>query len=129
MKIGGYGSGILNNVLKLFTVEGIWSFITTWSGQMYYLIFSTFGLVLFGYYFSFNYIIKYYKDIKTDKNIITIAFVVLSLFFLSLLSAVFMLNQSRVDHILYGRYNEGVLLPVLLIGIICIKKGILAKDQ
>lgn len=119
---GGYSAGYIKRLVEVFSLEGMGSLIITWAGQMYYLIISTFGLVLFGYYYGIRYIIKHFREYKENKLVIFYLFIILSLFFLSLLSAWFMMGHTRVDHLLYGRYNEGVLLPVFIMGLICIEK-------
>ena len=46
------------------------------------------------------------------------AFLVLSLCFTIGISALFMINGTRQDTILYGRYSEGVIAPLVLLGVV-----------
>ncbi|MHB8670660.1 MAG: hypothetical protein ACYDAD_08910 [Acidimicrobiales bacterium] len=36
-----------------------------------------------------------------------------------LLSSLFLTNATRLDHFIYGRYDEGVLAPLLVLGLVC----------
>lgn len=130
---GGYGSGILRSFKSIVSFLGLTNVFITGVSQMYYLILSTFGFALLGLFFGITIIIKdrYFlnkKIISDRKNNIVVLFTVLSFLSELLLSAFFASNASGADHIIYGRYNEGVLMPILIMGAILFIDELKAKN-
>lgn len=93
-------------------------------GKLYYFLMSSYGVFSIGFYFSFKTIIDQRKKILSEKNnsLIYLIFTLLSFFFI-----MFITTRSenpnalgRADLIIYGRYLEGVFLPILIFGFICL---------
>jgi hypothetical protein len=97
-------------------------FILTITGQVLYLSLSTFGLFLIGIVVAIRSFIREIsnKDPKKHGRALIIGFAAINFLFSFLLSTWFMSIPSRADHVIYGRYNESYLLPILLIGFLCI---------
>jgi hypothetical protein len=88
------------------------------AGQGFYLIVSTYGLFVVSLIVAFIYFKKVF--INGDKSLIAqiSAFIGLSMVATWMLSSLKMYNGSRADHFIYGRYNEGVLSPFILLSLI-----------
>ncbi|MBL4796435.1 MAG: hypothetical protein JKY50_03380 [Oleispira sp.] len=111
--------------LKLIAVfsslQTVHQWIVVLVGQSLYLILSTLGFVLFPLFDSYYYIKR--KSIRAvineeDLRYLGYAYIGLSLLGTLLLSSLFMTDGIRVDHQIYGRYNEGVLLPILALSLL-----------
>jgi len=115
----------VRNVSSLLTLNGGIAFLKVLAGHLFYLGAASLLIVYYGIY-------RLWKEIKSasetflgdrrydlEQPHIFFYVFVLTAFILSLLvSAVFLKNPSRIDHIVYGRYVEMVIGPVLLIGFI-----------
>ena len=127
-------SGTINNndfagqivkVRNLFTSDGLKNFINIFISQFFYLGASSFLLCYVGLYemvicFRQN-IIGYDKGVVLNKiinneKIHLFFFLFLSLFSTLIISAIFMINPNRIDHVIYGRYVEMILGPIILVG-------------
>lgn len=107
---------LLKQIIGLFTAKGFLSFIGTLISQLSYLVISTFGFFAIGIYYT----VKMYKSNKQLS-----LFLLLSFGFTAVLSAVFMYHHENPAHILYGRYNEYTVLPILAVGFSgFLKKGV-----
>ena len=107
---------------RFFTAEGFTSFLKVFSGQIFYLGAASFLI----YYLGAGKILKDAvgtlssslslspKANVPDTTSYTLLFIALSAVFTALISAVFLINPVRLDHIIYGRYNEVVAGPILL---------------
>lgn len=97
-------------ILDLFSIHGITSFFTEFITQFSYLLMATLGIVLIGFYTLFT------KKENRAENL----FVALSFIAVMILSAIFLKHVERADHVIYGRYNEGALIPVFAAGILAL---------
>lgn len=95
-------------IIDTVSLSGIVSFLSSLITQFGYLILSTFGLILFGFFALF----------RKGRNREGRVFIGLSFLSVMVLSAIFMKHIERADHILYGRYNEGALVPLLICGLV-----------
>jgi len=105
--------------------SGFWlQFIAKFAGQISYLLVSSFGLVCFGFINSINKSYRLIQGVdesngcKRDPvNQSTYAYLILSLLGVLAMGVIlFSGNESRIDHWIYGRYSEMVVLPLLAIG-------------
>lgn len=103
-------SHLSSMIMDTVSFQGIWSFLSSFITQFGYLILSTFGLVILGFYALFR------KGRNREGRI----FIGLSFLSVMVLSAIFMKHIERADHVLYGRYNEGALVPLLICGLVFI---------
>jgi len=103
---------------ELFTIKGITSFLGIMSGQLFYFIIGTCGMIFISVkviYFSF----KQSHKLKLDDTQIVYLFIILNFIGLIILSSLHMSRHpDRLDHYMYGRYVEAILAPILLIGIL-----------
>jgi len=96
------------------------------AGHVSYLVVSSFGLILFGLINSMDKAYRFIQKIKRQHekshNLAEDAiFVFLVLSFLGVLAVsviFFSGSESRVDHWIYGRYVELVILPLLALGVL-----------
>ncbi len=99
-------------------------------GHISYLIVSSFGLILFGFIGTINksfqlfYKSKWYIDSGSNPAKQSIpSFLALSLMGVLAMSVIFASgSESRVDHWIYGRYIEMVVLPLLALGYLSLWK-------
>jgi hypothetical protein len=124
MVIGWGGEGefhISNMLMKLTSVGGLKNFILELTGQLLYLILSTYGLFFIGALFVIIYIWKKFSadpreainDYKFNM-LLLLATTSLGIFFAS---NFIMMDKTRGDHFIYGRYNEGFLAPYLSVAL------------
>ncbi len=102
------GVHLREQLVRLFSLNGLWNSFSTLLSQSYYLMLSTFGVAALGVWQGITVLKK--------KNNPAVWFILVTLLFSMLLSAVFMNHHEKPDHILYGRYNEFVLGGILLLG-------------
>jgi len=113
--VGNDFSSQLEKVKLLFTFSGIKSLIKALSGQIFYLGAATFLLFYIGTYKLLAETIKWIKSIIKKKleppseshhYDEVYFFLLLSTIFTIIISAIFMIKPVRIDHLVYGRYNE-----------------------
>ncbi len=102
------GAHLREQLMGLFSFNGLWNTFSTLLSQSYYLMLSTFGVAALGIWQGMTVLKK--------KNSPVVWFILIAFLFSALLSAVFMNHHEKPDHILYGRYNEFVLGGILLLG-------------
>lgn len=110
-------AGQIGKIKLLFSATGLKAFIKSMVGKVWYLASSTLLLV-------FWFVIVCIKNIRLKSLIFSKDFnrLQLLLFFCALsllttlgISSLFMINPTRIDMIIYGRYNEFLLGPILSI--------------
>lgn len=116
-----------SKIRTFFTMSGFKYFISSFISKLFYLGTSTF---LIFYYAMYKMIICLYKNlhklIKREK-IYTEEYIylyILGVMFITMsMTAVHFLTASRYDVVVYGRYNDSVVLPVIMIGLYEIYKN------
>jgi hypothetical protein len=92
------------------------------SGQIFYLLLSTYGLFLMGLifivFYSINSIRQSSKNIMYDNTFHLLIFIVITSGGIFIASTLKMLDGVRGDHFIYGRYNEGFLALYILLALI-----------
>jgi len=114
---------------KFTNIDMLLKWLHVFAGQSTYLIFTTFGFIVLPLIDWIN-IKKPYKLIlwQGNRNDIIKIYLLLSVIGTLLLSSIIMGEEStRIDHAMYGRYNEGVLLPMLAISFLMYSYMRLAK--
>lgn len=114
-------SGQVNNILSLISFEGVKTILKSFLGKMYYLGATTFLLFYWFLWFFTKKMKELYTAIR-EKNIIcgmqfVNIFILLSVLSVFAISSVYMVTQSRIDMLIYGRYNEMVIGPIIIIGL------------
>lgn len=121
-------SGQVGKVGYLLSVEGIKAFIVNCFGRVVYLGNSTFLLFYVGVIVLCKDLLIIVKAfVKKKKIIITNNFEIK--FFILLcaiaaiaISAIFMIKPTRFEHIIYGRYSEYIIIPILVYALLSWKK-------
>lgn len=116
-------SGQICKLNQLFTLNGLASILKEFIGQLFYLGVSSYLLFYFGLYELINKIIisirnKSIRVINGDSNFYVYLFLFIAIFLSITISVIFMINPISLDEIVYGRYTEMILEPVLLIGFV-----------
>ncbi len=117
-------SGQVKKIEKIFSIEGLVDFFYEVCGQAFYLIVSTCFLV-FGFLFEGGKrIVQILKSLMKKKKIVCGKYGVVVIFVFIAFVATFLISTistagltNRGDTLLYGRYNEFLIGPVLLIGL------------
>ena len=108
---------ILEDAARIFTAAGMARFFGVMSGQGLYLIIASLGLVFVGGAWCVRRIL----DRAGEPGERTLAvFSLFSLLGVYAFSVFFMKEGIRADHIMYGRYSESVIGPLLLLGALCL---------
>lgn len=107
-------SGQISKVRDILTSwTGMKAFILSLTGKVYYILVA--GFMIVGMFFAgFAQLLKK----KECKNILFYVYVILCLLGALGISSIFMLNGNRQDTLIYGRYTEYVIGPILLVGIL-----------
>jgi hypothetical protein len=116
---GGGAFEASNRLATLVTGPGFWSLILEVLGQFWYLEVASVGLVLVGLVAIGRLLIQPVDSglRRTSAAWNALLFTAISTVLAFGVSCAFMSEPRRVDHFIYGRYNEGVLAPVLATGI------------
>ena len=104
---------ILEDAAKIFTWTGFLRFVGVVSGQALYLVAGSLGLVALGMVWCARNLLS--REAPADIKALS-AYSLLSLLAVYAFSVFFMKEGVRADHIMYGRYSESVILPLLLFG-------------
>lgn len=118
-------SGQIKKIRDLFTFNGFINFIRIYASQLFYIGTASFLMVFLAMYEIAIKLTSSFKDLYytrklniIDKNekIFLYMFLIIAFCFTTFISALFMTEPSRIDHIVYGRYNEMLIGPIILIG-------------
>ena len=93
--------------------------LLTLSGQTAYLVVATFGVIILA-------VIALSREATSDGSFATrafSAFALATLVFNVVMSSFFLLSGTRIDHAIYGRYNEVILPLFLAIGLTAIDRS------
>ncbi|SUP84652.1 hypothetical protein [Yersinia pseudotuberculosis] len=121
-----YG-GIANTISALTSLKVLVGSFVIFIGTLSYLTISSFGIFFIGIYFSIKKIFNSLLSGDVDNKIsLILFFYILSVFFVigmgSVMFASTTLNGAmRIDHWIYGRYVEPIILLFLAIGFIIFK--------
>ena len=106
-------------ITKSLTAHGAASLVWEVAGQFFYLSVATVGLVPLGLFFGLRALHAAARHQRPDRSAATMARAFAAVAFLGVwaLSSLFMNLGERTDKLIYGRYNEGVIAPLLVIGL------------
>lgn len=124
-------SGQVGKIQTLLSLDGIRTFLMGVLGKFFYLGVTTFGLFYYGCFYLgdivFSGIRSYKKGQQIDKYILIALFFLLTVLGAVGISTIQLLDNTRIDTLIYGRYTE-YLIPVIceigLVGIVCKKRKI-----
>lgn len=122
--------GQISKMSLLLSWDGIKRLVMGFVGRLMYLGSASFLMI---YVFLGQYIYKIYKFLVKKESLCNIKHSIF-LFYISitligemLLSSYSMMTFSRIDHIIYGRYNEFVLGAVILYVLCTVRKSNIPK--
>lgn len=111
-EVGSDYSGQIDKLLYLFSLKGVVTFFRIVVGQLYYIGVSSGFLG----YLGIIYLVKRIKELKTDGAFCIYVFIALAILSTMMIGSVFLISAWRIDHVIYGRYNEMVLGFLILLG-------------
>jgi hypothetical protein len=99
-------------------------------GRIHYLVVSSFFLLVWGVYYCciniskaiINKVKLQEKNVQDTMKALLSVFLLLSLVSTMLIASISLVNGSRVDHLFYGRYNEMLIGPFILLGFIALNQ-------
>ncbi|MBP3477836.1 MAG: glycosyltransferase family 39 protein [Lachnospiraceae bacterium] len=100
-------TGQVGKIKTFFSVDGIYNFLHSVLGKLFYLGMATWGTL----YFAITYCIRHCR--KTIMQ-----FILLSATAQFLVSALYMSSPGRIDTVVYGRYNDYLMPLLIVIGIL-----------
>jgi hypothetical protein len=104
---------IIESIKGLSTISTLKAAAISASGQFIYLMAATGGLWLIGFLWSVRGVVK--RDAELNRLYTTFALLAVVLTYA--VAVWFLMNGDRADHRIYGRYNEGVLILLLIPGL------------
>ncbi|MCJ7836926.1 DUF4214 domain-containing protein [Cuneatibacter sp. NSJ-177] len=113
-------TGQVSKLSYMFSMEGIFSLVVNFLGRFFYLGCSTFFLFYWGMICLVKDVADGIKQIIKKENCrytVSRIFLLLSVLAAVGISAISTIEPARIDTLLYGRYSEYVIAPVLLYGI------------
>jgi len=113
-------SSQLSKIQYLFTIDGILSLFKGILGKIFYLGSATFLLFYVGMYKMISAIRK--KEQCIEMKIFYIFLILCCLFAVGISTLFMIYSTDNVQRLMYGRYNEYIIQPILLLGLICIWK-------
>lgn len=127
----------MGKINQLFTIEGLIQAFKILLGQFFYLGAASYLLC----YFGLSELIKQIKlaisgfmvnnDTDLDNKFFLYVFLLIALLLSLAISVIFMINPTRIDQVVYGRYILMAIGPVILIGLIKLtdKESIPTRDM
>lgn len=120
-------SGMGSRIGSIFGIEGIKKMFISIIGKMYYIASSSYLLVFVGMIFGGTIIYRAIGEGLNKKKILSFVWVILS--FLSSLgiASIALIDNARMDCMIYGRYSESAAGALILLGIVAIYKRKISK--
>lgn len=120
--IGGVTSsndylGQVDKLTYIFSKEGLINFIFLFIGKIFYIGIATFGVAYEGIIYILQTIRKKLKRGEKNCYIFYYILIILNLIFACLLTTFFLIRAKRIDVVVYSRYADWALIPVICAGI------------
>ena len=115
-------SSVFSSIFSLFTLDGLRSLLMNFLGRIFYLGCSTFLLFYWACFVVLRDLWRAIKQKSFSAFHATEFFVFLVMLGEIGISCLFVITPTRMDHVLYGRYHEQVLLPLVLFGLFRLKQ-------
>lgn len=120
IEINGYG-GQIWKIKDIFTAEGFRNFLVEILGKTYYLVVSTYGLLIFAVMSMIKGIrAVFVRNTLRKKEACRVyfkLFLFMSLIGEILISSVFLHMSDRADMLFYGRYDEFIAPVIIAVGL------------
>lgn len=111
-----------SKIRQIMTISGMISLLKASLGQIFYIGASSYLIAFAGVYSVIYKIIDSVfvrNDAKhVNSNLYVYVFILLAILVSFPINVIANINPTRIDHIVYGRYIESVIGPILLIGIL-----------
>ena len=112
-------SGQIDKLQKLLTISGIKDFLIGFLGKIYYACSSSYLLVPISVTYFLKILYINIKKKKINDHSIMIGYLILNFIIMMAIDTIFMIDyRGRFDLLLYGRYFEFTLGPLLVLGLI-----------
>ena len=120
-------SGQVGKLKQALTINGLLKICKGFIGQIFYLGAASYLVFYFGLFELIQKtgkktiaLVKRKTSFESGRNdlFFVYAFLFIALLLTMAISVVFMMNPILIDQIIYGRYNEMILGPILLIGFV-----------
>lgn len=119
--------GQLNKIIDLTkNFKGIFKVIRGFFSRYFYLIISTGSVIFYGFLQIIRKMLKLHWKIS---NIYVEIYLVLCLFVTVLISSIYFYKAERLDTVLYGRYSEFTIAPIMILGFVLLKNMIFNKKH
>ncbi len=119
-------TSVMGNVGAIFSVNGLQKLFVHIVGKFYYLFAASLLIIFYSVITLYHYICKgvqaIYKKRESDDLFWISLFLGMTLLFAIGIASVFLLDYSRQDMIVYGRYSEYVIGPLLMLGLYLLLK-------
>lgn len=118
-----------SKISQIFTVDGLIKLVKISMGHIFYLGAASYLISYFGLYELFRKVgksivvtIRNKKiDIIDDDPVFPLyIFLLIAVLFSLAINIIFMINPTRIDHIVYGRYIDMIMGPIILLGFIAV---------
>jgi hypothetical protein len=103
-------------ISKSLSAHGLVSLLWEAGGQMFYLSVATIGLLPLGLFLGLRSLSVVFRGGRSAKDLMA-GFAALSFLGVWALSSLFMNLGDRTDKLVYGRYNEGAIVPLLILAL------------
>lgn len=110
-------STAFGSIFRLFSIQGLSALFFNFLGRIFYLGSSTFLIFYWAIFLIVQDLWKAFKRRYLHSFQIIEIFLLLAMLGEIGISCLFMIEPTRMDHVLYGRYHEQVLGPLLLFGL------------
>lgn len=120
-------AGQLGKVKTIFTINGLKNLICSAIGKLSYILFASLFLVVWGILGCSK---KIFSGVFSDNMYAGFyCFLVLSFAAMLGISSIAMIEPARIDTLIYGRYLEWAIGPLLLCGIVTFKEDFKKKKM
>lgn len=112
-------SGQYGKIIDIFTTpDGFLRAVTGLIGKLFYLGAATLGIAGLGFYYTVRKCVADCRAKAEKKKLyfLIALFVLLSTVFALGINTIFMVNGERLDCVIYGRYTEYIIGPLLMYG-------------
>jgi hypothetical protein len=125
-------SGQISKINQIFSGNGFLKVLKSFIGKFFYLGVASFLFFYIGVYelianiwkvFTVSVRNKNYNELNSDDRFYLYIFLLVSATLTTIISTVFFINPIGIDEIVYGRYNEIILGPLILLGFVNFMKN------
>lgn len=113
-------SGQWGKLKLLFSLEGIYKFLTGLAGKVFYLGCASFGLYYWGMAFLFRELRTFCGTLREKKTLLPCQWIyvwfLLSHVAAMIITNIYCLSSNRLDGVLYGRYHENTIPVIMALG-------------